>query len=621
LRKKLGKDAKGNDYILTIPNYGYQLSVQPVRLEAIEVAQPFEPPAASRRIGGQFAWYRGLTGAALVTLVLASLAWTFWPREVVLTVSRQVTRDSRPKFGPLFTDGTRVYFNEMAGARSAIASVPLSGGDVSLLPLPANVSWQVEAISLRRRTLLIRSETAQLFELQLNSLTQQPIPAPDGVPVGWATWDSDGHRYAIGAADTLTLLEPTGTAKPLQLRFPGGVGPAAWNPGSNLVRFSVMDALTGTTSWWDLPETARSARPVSRFSPNPWEQNGTWTNDGRFFVFEAGPQYGPRTQLWITSGDRASTYRLTVDDLSWRGPSIVPGSNVVVAVAGHAQGRLATLPVSGDAASGKPILPGVSAYELDYSRDEKWVTYAAFPEHTIWRSKVDGSEARQLTAAGIEGRQPHWSPDGARIAFMGKESGAGKAWRIYLVPASGGGLEQPLPAGGDQGVPTWSSDGNSLVFGQRRADAGFEGAGIYQLNLATRRTSRIDAPVGMWSPRMSPDGRYLAAVSWDNQSLYLRDNRRGAWRKCATTDLIEEPAWPLDSSFIQFLERSKSGYYGLYRVSPECEQARPVADISAYGFAGGDSWIGITPDHHACGLLKIPDEIYAIEWRLRRRVP
>jgi len=220
----------------------------------------------------------------------------------------------------------------------------------------------------------------------------------------------------------------------------------------------------------------------------------------------------------------------------------------------------------------------------------------------------------------LEAHQPHWSPDGARIAMVGKMAGDRTHWRIYIAANVGAGLDEALPEGDDQGVPTWAPDGQSLVFGDRTTYKGFEGASIHELNLQTRKVAPIHAPVGMWSPRMSPDGKHLAAISFDSKSLYIRDNALNTWRKCVTMNFIEEPSWPQDSSWIQFSGNPKVGGRGLFRVTPNCEAPKPIVDTSAYWLLG-DAWFGISLDHTPTAFLRIPDEIYAIDWRLRRTIP
>jgi Tol biopolymer transport system component len=336
-------------------------------------------------------------------------------------------------------------------------------------------------------------------------------------------------------------------------------------------------------------------------------------------VFEAGDRSQP--QIWGEDEQDIppKSYPLTADARIWQYPKMVPGRNTVLAIARQAQGQLVTLPVSGQEGGVKPAIPGLSAYELDYSRDGQWIAYTLYPEHTIWRCRADGSEPRQLTPSGVMAHHPHWSPDGTRIAFMGRVKDSHS--RVYLVPSSGGPLDEPSARGDDQGVPTWSADGRSLVFGDLTMPAGFDRAAIHFLDLQTSTVSTIASPVGLWSPRMSPDGKYLAAVSYDNKSLYIRGNAQGSWKKCATMLFVAEPVWSRDSSSIQFIGILHEGHKDvLLRVSPGCEQPRLTVDLSPYRFAG-DAWVGIGIDGSPLALLRTPEEIYALDWKLRRRGP
>ena len=57
---------------------------------------------------------------------------------------------------------------------------------------------------------------------------------------------------------------------------------------------------------------------------------------------------------------------------------------------------------------------------------------------------------------------PRWSPNGKWVAFMGQMPD--RPWRIFVIPVAGG---SPEASKGDdnQGAPTWSPDGKSLVYG------------------------------------------------------------------------------------------------------------------------------------------------------------
>ena len=101
-----------------------------------------------------------------------------------------------------------------------------------------------------------------------------------------------------------------------------------------------------------------------------------------------------------------------------------------------------------------------SAYDVaDFSRDGQWMTYVAYPEDTLWRSRVDGSQKLQLTFLPMEPYLPRWSPDGKRIAFQGRTPG--KPWIMHIISSDGGDLEEIRPWYGEIGS---LADGNSVVF-------------------------------------------------------------------------------------------------------------------------------------------------------------
>src|SRR6516165_8125087 len=98
-----------------------------------------------------------------------------------------------------------------------------------------------------------------------------------------------------------------------------------------------------------------------------------------------------------------------------------------------------------------------------FSRDAEWISYTSYPEGTLWRSRIDGSERLQLTFPPMRVLLPKWSPDGRQIAFAA--SFPGRPRNIYLISAEGGTPKQVLPDAEDRVDGNWSSDGNSLFFG------------------------------------------------------------------------------------------------------------------------------------------------------------
>src|SRR6478672_13267965 len=73
---------------------------------------------------------------------------------------------------------------------------------------------------------------------------------------------------------------------------------------------------------------------------------------------------------------------------------------------------------------------------------------------------VDGKNVHRLTTNGRDSF-PAWSPDGKKIAFLRV---GGKAWRIYVMPSSGG-KQLRLPKAPAAGRPTWHSSGLMIPSG------------------------------------------------------------------------------------------------------------------------------------------------------------
>jgi len=157
----------------------------------------------------------------------------------------------------------------------------------------------------------------------------------------------------------------------------------------------------------------------------------------------------------------------------------------------------------------------------DFSSDGQWVVYVSYPELTLWRARVDGSEKTQLTFWPLYASLQRWSPDGKQIAFIGTE--AGKAWKIYLVSPQGGTPQELRPEDREENDASWSPDSNRIAYGRRSYGLDLGGLDIEIFDRTTHQASVIPGSHGLFSPRWSPAGQHLAALSTDSRSLMLYD--------------------------------------------------------------------------------------------------
>src|SRR5262249_27343039 len=247
---------------------------------------------------------------------------------------------------------------------------------------------------------------------------------------------------------------------------------------------------------------------------------------------------------------------------------------------------------------------------VNFSKDGEWITYASYPDGNLWRSRVDGGQRLQLSFPPMQIYGPRWSPDGKRIAFTAALPG--KPYKIHLVSADGAAPQQLMTEERAERDPVWSPDGGKLAFciGENAATDT-----INLLDLRTRQVSLLPGSEGKFSPRWSPDGRYMAALSFNSQKLLLFDFTTRQWTELASLPL-SYPHWSRDGKHIYF-----GSYPFVLRIrirDRKIEQWASLKDLRITPAPSGSvRWIGLAPDDSPMMMRDVgAQDIYALEWQV-----
>jgi len=561
-----------------------------------------------------------LAVAALIIVIVGALVYFWMQPAAVPKISNyvQLTHDGEPK-ALVGTDGSRIYLGIGVGSSASftshgVAEMSIAGGEprkISIMPSPDMVP--VDLSPDGSELLVVDGRGAPprgpLWSLAILGGSPRRLGEAAGET---AAWSPDGKMLAYSNLGDLFIAKADGSEAHKLQTVKGDIKNISWTPDKSRLQFDSTESAgtIGQQLAWEVSTTGTDLhRLLAGWHDPPDECCGKWTADGKYFVFQSNQQIWALARKASFLHSEPKPVPLTSSPLSLSSPLPSKDGKKLFLIGQTFRGELNRY----DSKSGQfsPILGGISAEYVAFSNDRQWVTYVSYREGTLWRSKVNGSERLQLTYPPMYPVLPRWSPDGKKIIFFEFARSIAMPARIYEVSAEGGSPRELMPDDPRQQLdPNWSPDGTKIVFSNESNDPS---SAIHVLDVAGRQVSDLPNSQGMFSPRWSPDGRYISAFSGDSMRLLLFDFQTQKWTELATGSL-SWLNWSHDGQYVYVLDyRGKDALVRIRISDHKTEQVVDLKNFATTGRYGGG--LSLAPDDSPLLLRDTgTQDVYSVDW-------
>jgi serine/threonine protein kinase len=228
-----------------------------------------------------------------------------------------------------------------------------------------------------------------------------------------------------------------------------------------------------------------------------WRASGTSPGAVMVQPLSAGYQtQGPAKEIAL--GARRSTF---IPSISWSADS----KDLIYSVGSRETAALWRVAATGSSAARPLSLIGDGADSQTTARKGDRMVFSRYDqEYDIWSLTLDengravGNAVKAFNSTRTE-MNPHFSPDGSKVAFASNRSGNDEIW---VCLSDGSNCSQLTNYGGPQvGTPRWSPDGNWIAF-----DLYESGSSIQIISSGGGKPRRLTNGL---SPRWSNDGKWI----------------------------------------------------------------------------------------------------------------
>ena len=212
---------------------------------------------------------------------------------------------------------------------------------------------------------------------------------------------------------------------------------------------------------------------------------------------------------------------------------------------------------------------------------------------SIWVYDLDRGTRTRLTTEGLA-FDPAWTADGAGVTY----AYARESFDLYTMRADGTGeavvnVSKP----GNEWQPTWSADGETLLF-QHQGD-------IWALSGSGEPSLVVESPASLTTHQLSPDGRYLAYTSDESggRDVYVISFPDTAQRWTISAAGGDQPVWSRDGRELFYRVDDKMMVVDV-STTPEFSASTPRELFRGSFIWGGNTEYDVSPDGDRFAMIE-----------------
>ena len=236
-------------------------------------------------------------------------------------------------------------------------------------------------------------------------------------------------------------------------------------------------------------------------------RNPKWSRDGKLIAFTSN-RGGYFSNLFVMRPDGSRQQNLTKNDVDHSVVTWTQDGQVLM-YEGTGTTYLLKLIDPADPKSVRAV-SDQRLYNAALSPDGKRVAFDDY--RSVIVMDVDDQMTTRLTPSveRLSNAEPHWSPDGKRIAFVSNRDGATD---VYVMHADGSSPLRLSNGSPSAKGPAWSPDGTHIAFLRQGSEVGAR-AQLWVVNAdgSGERRIGVQACDGQYGFTWSPDGKRVAFV-------------------------------------------------------------------------------------------------------------